>query len=140
MFDLVHVWVIRQLTLGEFSSRQAVLWKAAAMAAKIAVFAYGLNVIGHFILVALGLLPYPLAAPCRSPYLPVSRKGWPNWASVSCFPAQIARFTSPRRPVAIESCMRERLRKRPSGLPFLTMISCRPIAHGSQPEHRLGAK
>lgn len=60
MFDLVHVWVIRQLTLGEFSSRQAVLWKAAAMAAKIAVFAYGLNVIGHFILVALGLLPYPL--------------------------------------------------------------------------------
>jgi diguanylate cyclase (GGDEF)-like protein len=60
MFDLVHVWVIRQLTLGEFSSRQAVLWKAMAMAAKIAVFAYGLNVISHFILVGLGLLPYPL--------------------------------------------------------------------------------
>uniref|UniRef100_A0A7C1PAA0 diguanylate cyclase n=1 Tax=Agrobacterium albertimagni TaxID=147266 RepID=A0A7C1PAA0_9HYPH len=60
MFDLVHVWVIRQLTLGEFSSRQAVLWKAMAMAAKIAVFAYGLNVIAHFILVGLGLLPYPL--------------------------------------------------------------------------------
>jgi diguanylate cyclase (GGDEF)-like protein len=60
MFDPVHVWVIRQLTLGEFSSRQAVLWKAVAMAAKIAVFAYGLNVIGHFILVGLGLLPYPL--------------------------------------------------------------------------------
>ena len=60
MFDLVHVWVIRQLTLGEFSSRQAVLWKAVAMAAKIAVFAYGLNVISHFILVGLGLLPYPL--------------------------------------------------------------------------------
>ncbi|ODS54778.1 MAG: diguanylate cyclase [Agrobacterium sp. SCN 61-19] len=60
MFDLVHVWVIRQLTLGEFSSRQAVLWKAVAMAAKIAVFAYGLNVIAHFILVGLGLLPYPL--------------------------------------------------------------------------------
>ncbi|MGE8104423.1 GGDEF domain-containing protein [Allorhizobium sp. NPDC080224] len=30
------------------------------MAAKIAVFAYGLNVIAHFILVGLGLLPYPL--------------------------------------------------------------------------------
>ncbi|MDH4412928.1 MAG: GGDEF domain-containing protein [Rhizobium sp.] len=60
MFDLVHVWVIRQLTLGEFASRQAVLSKAVLMAAKIAVFAYLLNIIAHLILVAFGLLPYPL--------------------------------------------------------------------------------
>ena len=62
MFDLVHVWVIRQLTLGEFSSRRAVVSKAAFMAAKIAVFAYLLNIVGHLILVALGLPPYPLGA------------------------------------------------------------------------------
>lgn len=60
MFDLVHAWIIRQLTLGEFASRHAVLSKAALMAAKIAVFAYLLNIVGHLILVALGLLPYPL--------------------------------------------------------------------------------
>lgn len=60
MFDLVHLWVIRQLTLGEFSSRRAVVWKAAWMAAKIAVFAYLLNIVGHLILVTFGLLPYPL--------------------------------------------------------------------------------
>ncbi len=60
MFDLVHVWVIRQLTLGEFASRHAVLSKAALMAAKIAVFAYLLNILGHLVLVAFGLLPYPL--------------------------------------------------------------------------------
>lgn len=60
MFGLVHLWVIRQLTLGEFSSRRAVVSKAALMAAKIAVFAYLLNIVGHLILVALGLLPYPL--------------------------------------------------------------------------------
>lgn len=60
MFDLVHLWIIRQLTLGEFSSRRSVLWKAAMMAAKIAAFSYVLNVIAHLILVAFGLLPYPL--------------------------------------------------------------------------------
>ncbi|MDQ0421305.1 diguanylate cyclase (GGDEF)-like protein [Peteryoungia aggregata LMG 23059] len=60
MLDLVHVWVIRQLTLGEFASRQAVLSKAVLMAAKIAVFAYLLNILGHLVLVAFGLLPYPL--------------------------------------------------------------------------------
>jgi len=60
MLDLVHLWVIRQLTLGEFASRQAVLSKAVLMAAKIAVFAYLLNILGHLVLVAFGLLPYPL--------------------------------------------------------------------------------
>ena len=60
MFELVHVRVIRQLTLGEFSSRRAVLKKAAWMGAKIAVFAYLLNLMGHMILIAFGLLPYPL--------------------------------------------------------------------------------
>lgn len=60
MFNLVHVWVIRQLTLGEFSSRRAVASKAVWMATKIAIFAYLLNLVGHMILVSLGLLPYPL--------------------------------------------------------------------------------
>ena len=60
MFDHVHHWMIRQLTLGEFSSRRAVLIKAAWMAVKIAVFAYLLNIVGHVMLVALDLLPYPL--------------------------------------------------------------------------------
>lgn len=60
MFNLVHQWMIRQLTLGEFSSPRAVVTKAAFMAAKIAIFAYLLNIVGHLILVALGLLPYPL--------------------------------------------------------------------------------
>ncbi|RKE84310.1 GGDEF domain-containing protein [Rhizobium sp. AG855] len=56
----VHAWIIRQLTLGEFSSRRAVLAKAVVMAAKIAVFAYILNILSHFVLVALNLLPYDL--------------------------------------------------------------------------------
>ena len=60
MFNLVQAWVIRQLTLGEFSSRRAVVIRATWMAAKIAVFAYLLNVVGHLVLVAFGLLPYPL--------------------------------------------------------------------------------
>jgi diguanylate cyclase (GGDEF)-like protein len=51
---------MQQLTLGEFSSRRAVLNKAIAMAAKIAVFAYALNVLSHFALVAFDLLPYDL--------------------------------------------------------------------------------
>jgi diguanylate cyclase (GGDEF)-like protein len=60
MFNLVQEWVIRQLTLGEFSSRRAVVSKAAWMAAKIAVFAYLVNLLGHLVLVSFGLLPYPL--------------------------------------------------------------------------------
>lgn len=61
MAATVHAWIIRQLTLGEFSSRRAVLSKAVAMAAKIAVFAYVLNILSHFLLVAFDLLPYDLA-------------------------------------------------------------------------------
>jgi diguanylate cyclase (GGDEF)-like protein len=51
---------MQQLTLGEFSSRRAVLNKAMAMAAKIAVFAYVLNILSHLCLVAFDLLPYDL--------------------------------------------------------------------------------
>lgn len=61
MAATVRAWIIRQLTLGEFSSRRAVLSKAVAMAAKIAVFAYILNILSHFLLVAFDLLPYDLA-------------------------------------------------------------------------------
>jgi diguanylate cyclase (GGDEF)-like protein len=60
MVASVHAWTIQQLTLGEFSSRRAVLRKAVAMAVKIALFAYALNVLSHFVLVAFDLLPYDL--------------------------------------------------------------------------------
>lgn len=60
MVASVHAWVMQQLTLGAFSSRQAVLRKAVVMAAKIAVFAYVLNILSHLVLVAFGLLPYAL--------------------------------------------------------------------------------
>jgi diguanylate cyclase (GGDEF)-like protein len=60
MVASVHAWIMQQLTLGEFSSRRAVLHKAIVMAAKIAVFAYALNVLSHFALVAFDLLPYDL--------------------------------------------------------------------------------
>jgi diguanylate cyclase (GGDEF)-like protein len=60
MVASVHAWVMQQLTLGAFSSRRAVLRKAIAMAAKIAVFAYVLNILSHLVLVAFGLLPYAL--------------------------------------------------------------------------------
>lgn len=54
-------WIVGQLTLGEFSSRGAVVSRAVWMALKIAVLAYVLNVCAHFGLVAFGLLPYDLA-------------------------------------------------------------------------------
>ncbi|MFN7011928.1 MAG: GGDEF domain-containing protein [Allorhizobium sp.] len=53
-------WIVRQLTLGEFSSRRAVVWRSVWMAAKIAVLAYGLNICAHLLLVSLDLLPYDL--------------------------------------------------------------------------------
>lgn len=53
-------WIVRQLTLGEFSSRSKVVSRAAWMAAKIAILAYGLNICAHFGLVAFDLLPYDL--------------------------------------------------------------------------------
>ena len=61
MFHRVQTWVISQLTLGEFSSRRAVVTKAAVRALKIALFSYLLNIVSHLLLVAFGLLPYPLA-------------------------------------------------------------------------------
>lgn len=60
MVRFARHWVIRQLTLGEFSSRAAVWSKATWMAAKIALVAYGLNLLAHLLLVAFNLLPYPL--------------------------------------------------------------------------------
>lgn len=62
MVASVHAWIMQQLTLGEFSSRGAVLRKAMAMAAKIAVFAYALNILAHFVLFAFDLLPYDLVS------------------------------------------------------------------------------
>lgn len=53
-------WIVRQLTLGEFSSRRAVVWRSVWMAAKIALLAYGLNICAHLLLVSLDLLPYDL--------------------------------------------------------------------------------
>lgn len=60
MVASVHAWVMQQLTLGEFSSRRSVLRKAVVMAAKIAIFAYALNIFSHLGLVAFDLLPYDL--------------------------------------------------------------------------------
>ncbi|MDH4439799.1 MAG: GGDEF domain-containing protein [Rhizobium sp.] len=60
MLESAHAWMIRQLTLGEFSSRRAVVRKAVLMALKIAVFAYALNILSHLALVACDLLPYDL--------------------------------------------------------------------------------
>lgn len=60
MGNATRNWIVRQLTLGEFSSRRAVVWRAVWMAAKIAMLAYGLNICAHFALVAFGLLPYDL--------------------------------------------------------------------------------
>lgn len=60
MGNATSKWIIRQLTLGEFSSRRAVVWRYVWMAAKIAVLAYGLNICAHLLLVSLGLLPYDL--------------------------------------------------------------------------------
>ncbi|GEO83790.1 MULTISPECIES: GGDEF domain-containing protein [Alphaproteobacteria] len=60
MRDATKNWIVRQLTLGEFSSRRAVVSRAVWMAAKIAMLAYGMNICAHLGLVSLGLLPYDL--------------------------------------------------------------------------------
>ncbi len=60
MGNATRNWIVRQLTLGEFSSRRAVVWRAVWMAAKIAMLAYGLNICAHLTLVAFDLLPYDL--------------------------------------------------------------------------------
>ncbi|EHS53494.1 diguanylate cyclase [Rhizobium sp. PDO1-076] len=60
MISKANEWIIRQLSLGEFASRKAVFSRSVRMAVKIAAFAYLLNVLSHFGLVAFGLLPYDL--------------------------------------------------------------------------------
>jgi GGDEF domain-containing protein len=60
MGNATRNWIVRQLTLGEFSSRRAVVRRAIWMATKIAMLAYGLNLCAHFVLVAFDLLPYDL--------------------------------------------------------------------------------
>lgn len=60
MGNATRNWIVRQLTLGEFASRRAVIWRAVWMAAKIAMLAYGLNISAHLTLVAFDLLPYDL--------------------------------------------------------------------------------
>ena len=42
MGNATRNWIVRQLTLGEFASRRAVIWRAVWMAVKIAMLAYGL--------------------------------------------------------------------------------------------------
>lgn len=60
MSERVKSWVNRQLSLGEFSSRGQVARRSAAMALRITVLAYGMNVSAHLFLSAAGLLPYDL--------------------------------------------------------------------------------
>ncbi|QLF70842.1 GGDEF domain-containing protein [Peteryoungia desertarenae] len=60
MVGFIKNWLISQLTLGEFASRQAVFYRSFGMAARIAMFAYSLNLISHLVLYAFDLLPYEL--------------------------------------------------------------------------------
>ncbi|MDZ7602956.1 MAG: GGDEF domain-containing protein [Hoeflea sp.] len=55
-------WIIRQLTLGEFDSHRHVWGKALVMACKIAVIAYGINLVAHWVMYVFDLLPYTLWA------------------------------------------------------------------------------
>lgn len=55
-------WIIRQLTLGEFDSPRHVWRKAVVMACKIALIAYGINLIAHWLMYQFDLLPYSLSA------------------------------------------------------------------------------
>ena len=61
MVGITRDWIIRQLSLGEFQSHRDIWRKSTLMAAKIAGFAYGIDVLSHILLSALGLLPYSLA-------------------------------------------------------------------------------
>lgn len=53
-------WIVRQLTLGEFNSSSDVVRRSCRMALKIAAIAYAMNVLAHFALYGLGLMPYDL--------------------------------------------------------------------------------
>lgn len=55
-------WIIRQLTLGEFDSRSHVWRKALVMACKIAVLAYGINLVAQWLMFQADLLPYTMEA------------------------------------------------------------------------------
>lgn len=60
MVGVIKNWLISQLTLGEFASRRAVFYRSLGMAARIAMFAYALNLISHLFLYTFDLLPYEL--------------------------------------------------------------------------------
>lgn len=60
MVGAARDWIVRQLSLGEFDSHSHVWRKSVVMAFKITALAYGLNLISHFVLYGLGLLPYAL--------------------------------------------------------------------------------
>ncbi|MBW3095919.1 GGDEF domain-containing protein [Pseudohoeflea coraliihabitans] len=53
-------WIVRQLSLGEFSTVCEVWRKSAGMALKIAMVAFVLSVLAHVGLAAVGLLPFAL--------------------------------------------------------------------------------
>ncbi|MBC7283601.1 GGDEF domain-containing protein [Hoeflea sp.] len=55
-------WIIGQLTLGEFDSRRHVWHKAIVMACKIALFAYGINLVANLGMYQFDLLPFSLSA------------------------------------------------------------------------------
>jgi diguanylate cyclase (GGDEF)-like protein len=62
MAGRIQDWIVRQLAFGEFSSYKDVCRKSVWIGAKVALVAYGLNLACHFLLYALGLMPYSLAS------------------------------------------------------------------------------
>jgi len=53
-------WILGLLAFGQFKSKQDVLHRAVIVALRIALLAYGLNVVSHLFLAGTGLLPYGL--------------------------------------------------------------------------------
>ncbi len=61
MIGRVREWVIRQLTLGHFSTRSDVVWRAATLAAKVGILALCINLAMEATMAQFDLLPYPFS-------------------------------------------------------------------------------
>lgn len=57
---IIREWIINQLLFGEFASYRDVCRKAVWVGCKVSMFAYGLNLVAHFVLYGFDLLPYGL--------------------------------------------------------------------------------
>lgn len=61
MIGSLREWVIRQLTLGHFSTRSDVVWRAATLAAKVGILALCIHLAMEATMAQFGLLPYPFS-------------------------------------------------------------------------------